>query len=291
MPRARKPSRPFDAGGPRADLLRHAVGALFTDGHAGRRFVGPLCLVAPGGRAGLLDDLASRAEAGGWEVLRRDGETLGREIAAAWDDDTWNRLRCRFTRARLVVVDRLEAVGDGRRQAAVSQLFDATPTAVWCVAVEAHPLAGTIAEHLAARIATGLVVPVSPAAAMSKAGCPAAADAPRRRPPSIARIVSVTARHFGLEPAAILGPGRSRSLARARSLAMYLARLLTGRSFAVIGRAFAGRDHTTVMHGTRIAATRLADERGFAADAAVILERLTRDRDGGRLAAGTMSIS
>jgi chromosomal replication initiation ATPase DnaA len=285
VPRARKPSRPFAASSPRADLLRHAVGALFADDSAGRRFLGPLCFVAPGGRAGLLDDLASRAEASGWEVLRRDGETLGREIATAWDDDTWNRLRGRFTRARLVVVDRLEAVGEGSRQAAVSQLFDATPKAVWCVAVEAHPLAGTLAEPLAARIATGFVITISPATA----GRPAA-DAPRLRPPSIARIVSVTARHFGLDPALILGPGRSRSLARARSLAMYLARLLTGRSFAVIGRAFAGRDHTTVMHGTRIAAARLADERGFAADAEVILERLTRDRDGGRLAAGTMSI-
>jgi chromosomal replication initiator protein len=37
----------------------------------------------------------------------------------------------------------------------------------------------------------------------------------------------------------------------ARSVAMYLARKLTDHSLEQIGRAFGGRDHTTVLHGCR----------------------------------------
>jgi chromosomal replication initiator protein len=43
-------------------------------------------------------------------------------------------------------------------------------------------------------------------------------------------------------------PNRSRSIVRPRQIAMYLARLLTPRSYPEIGRRFGNRDHTTVMH-------------------------------------------
>ncbi len=41
---------------------------------------------------------------------------------------------------------------------------------------------------------------------------------------------------------------RSRNIARPRQVAMYLCKSLTVKSFPEIGRAFGGRDHTTVMH-------------------------------------------
>ncbi len=50
-------------------------------------------------------------------------------------------------------------------------------------------------------------------------------------------------------------PRRSRVVARPRQMAMYLAKVLTTKSFPDIGRAFGGRDHTTVMH----AVTRIQD--------------------------------
>ena len=44
---------------------------------------------------------------------------------------------------------------------------------------------------------------------------------------------------------------RSRSVARPRQVAMYLAKQLTSRSLPEIGRKFGGRDHTTVMHAVK----------------------------------------
>ena len=41
---------------------------------------------------------------------------------------------------------------------------------------------------------------------------------------------------------------RTQDLARARQIAMYLAREMTGASLNQIGRAFGGRDHSTVAH-------------------------------------------
>jgi len=46
-------------------------------------------------------------------------------------------------------------------------------------------------------------------------------------------------------------PLRRQSLVAGRSLAMYLARQLTGHSLEQIGAFFGGRDHTTVLHGCR----------------------------------------
>ncbi len=49
----------------------------------------------------------------------------------------------------------------------------------------------------------------------------------------------------------LLSKRRSRFLARARQLAMALAKELTTHSLPEIGEAFGGRDHTTVMHACR----------------------------------------
>jgi chromosomal replication initiator protein len=47
----------------------------------------------------------------------------------------------------------------------------------------------------------------------------------------------------------LLSPRRSRNIAVARQVAMYLARDLTEMSLPQIGQALGGRDHTTIMHG------------------------------------------
>ena len=59
------------------------------------------------------------------------------------------------------------------------------------------------------------------------------------------------ARHFGLTVGELKGKSRQQAIAEARGLAMYLARRLTGASYAEIGRQFGGRDHTTVLHACR----------------------------------------
>ena len=49
----------------------------------------------------------------------------------------------------------------------------------------------------------------------------------------------------------MLSQRRSRPLARPRQIAMYLAKKMTTRSLPEIGRRFANRDHTTVIHSVK----------------------------------------
>ena len=68
---------------------------------------------------------------------------------------------------------------------------------------------------------------------------------------SIDKIQSVTSNFFSITLDDMLSPRRSRPLARPRQIAMYLAKKLTPRSLPEIGRKFANRDHTTVIHAVK----------------------------------------
>jgi chromosomal replication initiator protein len=59
------------------------------------------------------------------------------------------------------------------------------------------------------------------------------------------------AEHFNVKVSDMSSSRRSRSVARPRQVAMYLAKQLTSRSLPEIGRKFGGRDHTTVMHAVK----------------------------------------
>jgi chromosomal replication initiator protein len=57
-------------------------------------------------------------------------------------------------------------------------------------------------------------------------------------------------RYFGISKADLVGASRSKGFAYPRQVAMYLSRELTDVSLPKIGKAFGGRDHSTVMHAT-----------------------------------------
>ena len=61
-------------------------------------------------------------------------------------------------------------------------------------------------------------------------------------------IMDEVASYFSLSVEELCSPSRSRQLVTARQIAMYLTRELTDLSLPRIGKAFGGRDHTTVMH-------------------------------------------
>ena len=65
---------------------------------------------------------------------------------------------------------------------------------------------------------------------------------------TIEEIQKKVAEHFNIRITDMHSPRRSRSVARPRQIAMYLAKSITSRSLPEIGRKFGGRDHTTVMH-------------------------------------------
>jgi chromosomal replication initiator protein len=76
---------------------------------------------------------------------------------------------------------------------------------------------------------------------------------------SIAEIKAAACEQFGLSPDELLSPARTARITWPRQVAMYLSRELTQESLPAIGRAFGGRDHTTVLHAWRRTSERIAE--------------------------------
>ena len=73
----------------------------------------------------------------------------------------------------------------------------------------------------------------------------------KKRQISLDQIIKYTADHFHLSAGDLLGKRRTREIAFARQVAMYLSRELTDLYLPQIGEEFGGRDHTTVLHAIR----------------------------------------
>jgi chromosomal replication initiator protein len=78
---------------------------------------------------------------------------------------------------------------------------------------------------------------------------------------SIATIMAVTAEFFSVSMDDLCGPGKTKALAGARQISMYLCRELTDMSLPRIGQTFGGRDHTTVMHAEKKIRKEMAERR------------------------------
>lgn len=63
----------------------------------------------------------------------------------------------------------------------------------------------------------------------------------------VEEIQQAVAEHFEIDEDALLGRGRTKKVATARQIAMYLIREMTGMSYSEIGSCF-GRDHGTIMY-------------------------------------------
>jgi chromosomal replication initiator protein len=71
-------------------------------------------------------------------------------------------------------------------------------------------------------------------------------------PVKIADVMEVVANHFEFTVDQLKSKRRTQDLARARQVAMHLARDMTGASLNQIGRAHGGRDHSTVAHACNL---------------------------------------
>ncbi len=78
---------------------------------------------------------------------------------------------------------------------------------------------------------------------------------------SAATIMAVTAEFFSVSLDDLCGPGKTKALAQARQISMYLCRELTDLSLPKIGQTFGGRDHTTVMHAEKKIRKEMAERR------------------------------
>jgi chromosomal replication initiator protein len=68
---------------------------------------------------------------------------------------------------------------------------------------------------------------------------------------TVDNIIKTVAEYYKIKVSDLISKRRTSSLARARQIAMALAKELTNHSLPELGRAFGGRDHTTVLHAFR----------------------------------------
>lgn len=257
-------SRPADMGWGR--LVREGFSMLLRRMAAPAEEAASVVLVSDGDLTRLIDDLKSlgRAAAAGADVLSFTGRTLGLVL----EQDGWrDSLEGVAAQPRLVIVESIDGVGGPRRQRAAGGFLDCLVARgiPFCVCVSRVAFMAGLEPSLESRLTAGLVVhvPLRPTAA---------AAATTR---SLSGLVRATARRYGIAPTLLTGPGRSRSAVEVRNLTMYLARRLTGSSFHAIGRAFGGRDHTTVMRGIRSVEARIAADASFAADVESLITATT----------------
>ena len=76
---------------------------------------------------------------------------------------------------------------------------------------------------------------------------------------TVDKIQNTVSNYFNISLSEMLSQRRSRPLARPRQIAMFLAKKMTSRSLPEIGRRFANRDHTTVIHAVKTI-TRLSEQ-------------------------------
>jgi chromosomal replication initiator protein len=99
----------------------------------------------------------------------------------------------------------------------------------------------------------------------------------RPRARSIEEIQRRICQDFEIEMDDMLSHSRAAGLNWPRQLAMYLTRELTDETLPAIGRAFGGRNHTTVLHACKRTAERIAEDR----DAFDTVRRLSGELRGG----------
>lgn len=94
---------------------------------------------------------------------------------------------------------------------------------------------------------------------------------------TIENIQKTVAQFFKVKMDDLLSSGRSRSIARPRQVAMSLAKELTNHSLPEIGKAFGGRDHTTVIHACRKIAELREEDSRMEDDYLTLLRTLTNN--------------
>ncbi len=111
-------------------------------------------------------------------------------------------------------------------------------------------LEGTLIRLLAYASIHG--VEITPQLALDVIGEYSRPPEPMSQTITLEDILNTVSEFFGVTPEQIRSKRRTKKIALARQVGMYLARKLTGSSLAHIGNFFGGRDHATVVHACKI---------------------------------------
>lgn len=74
-------------------------------------------------------------------------------------------------------------------------------------------------------------------------------------------IITTTAQYFQLTFDDLVGTSRTKNIAMARQIAMYMTREMTNLSLVDVGEIFGGRDHSTVMHACKKISSEMSEKR------------------------------
>lgn len=98
--------------------------------------------------------------------------------------------------------------------------------------------------------------------------------APSRTPCTPGTLIRVVAEHYGLAEADLVGRRRTKVIANARQVVMYLLREENCLSLPAIGEHLGGRDHTTVRYGVEQISQRLTQDDALHQAVAQLRERI-----------------
>jgi len=91
---------------------------------------------------------------------------------------------------------------------------------------------------------------------------------------SIEEIKKKICQRYSLRMSELEGARRQRAIARPRQISMYLCKKLTSKSLPEIGRAFGGRDHTTIIHAVRTVEKLMQEDNSMAEDIELLIKTL-----------------
>lgn len=98
--------------------------------------------------------------------------------------------------------------------------------------------------------------------------------APERTPCTPATLIRIVASHFQLKAEELCGRKRTKEIANARQIAMFLLREEHALSLPVIGDHLGGRDHSTVRYGIEKVATDLTDDEALRQTITALREKI-----------------
>jgi chromosomal replication initiator protein len=96
---------------------------------------------------------------------------------------------------------------------------------------------------------------------------------------TVEQIIAAVANFYRIDEEVLIERGRSKDVAAARQMAMYLAREETGASLPQIGEVLGGRDHTTVMYGWEKIASQIEQNDRLRREMLSIREIIYQKRD------------
>ena len=99
-------------------------------------------------------------------------------------------------------------------------------------------------------------------------------EKPVYRTNSVAKIIDVVAKYFGIDSSMIKGKMKKKTIAEAIAIAMYLSRILTAESLERIGLEMGGRDHSTVIYSYEKISNELKTNTSLQEEIRLIKEKL-----------------